>query len=626
MLVHRWLRLVIDCWRRGPNRSTTGWKLVLLGGIIVIGIGALLWRFPPSAVNQSPELPLSEVIQLARQGAIRRITVQDDTWIVERRDSAVAAWSQSDPNVDLYGLLRHAGVPDDQVRQIEVVYQPPAQVGGWVNLAVPVLFVVLLLVILLYVAGHGSGSNDRMLSFVRIGPRPIQGHEAVVSFADVAGIDDVKAELQEVVDFLQRPEKFAALGARIPRGILLVGAPGTGKTLLARAVAGEANVPFFNLSGSEFVELFVGVGAARVRDLFRKARKRAPCIVFVDEIDAIGRRRGVSGGPGQEEREQALNQILVEMDGFDARTGVIVVAATNRPDILDPALLRPGRFDRQLVVDRPDLDGRRAILEVHTRGKPLSDSVDPGTLASQTPGFSGADLANLVNEAAILAVRRNKVEIGQDELEEAIDRVVAGPGRKARLISAEEKLVIAYHEAGHTIVARMLPGADPVQKVSIVARGDMGGFTRLLPRAERYLWSKSQFEDALCWTLGGRVAEEIVFGETTSGAANDLQRATVIARRMVAEYGMSKRIGPMTVASRDRSEFPESESGERWTWSEQTAKIIDREIGALMGMAERRARALLAEHRLLLDRLAQRLVREETLDRDELEKCLARGS
>jgi cell division protease FtsH len=446
------------------------------------------------------------------------------------------------------------------------------------------------------------------------------GNKPTVTFVDVAGAEEAKQELQEVVEFLKYPEKFVALGARIPRGVLLVGPPGTGKTLLARAVAGEAGVPFFSISGSEFVEMFVGVGASRVRDLFEQAKRNSPCIVFVDEIDAVGRQRGAGLGGSHDEREQTLNQILVEMDGFDTNTNVIVIAATNRPDILDPALLRPGRFDRQVVLDRPDIAGRKAILEVHAKGKPLDKTIDLETLAKQTPGFSGADLANLVNEAAILAARRNRKAVSMLEFEEAVDRVVAGPERRSRIISGKEKLITAYHEAGHALVANFLQNTDPVHKVSIIARGMTGGYTRVLPREDRYLWTRSQFEDTLSWAMGGHVAEVLVFGEMTTGAENDIERATQIARRMVTEYGMSKRLGPIALGHKEELIFLGREIGEQKNYSEKVAEMIDDEVRALIERAYERALEVLTEHRALLDGLAQRLVKEETLDFEVLQQ------
>ncbi|HLH72531.1 MAG TPA: ATP-dependent zinc metalloprotease FtsH [Chloroflexota bacterium] len=591
--------------------------------ILVAAIALFLSFFPTGGGKPQSTMSLSDVIRLSKQGDVSRIVDQGDTLIVQRSDSNVEARVQTDPNANLYQILHDAGVPQDQIDKIDVVYQKPAEFGNWLGLLVQFLPFVFLAGFLLLMMRQAQGSNNQALSFGKSRARMFMGNKPAVTFSDVAGVEEAKQELQEVVEFLKYPEKFAALGARIPHGVLLVGPPGTGKTLLARAVAGEAGVPFFSISGSEFVEMFVGVGASRVRDLFDQAKRNSPCIVFVDEIDAVGRQRGAGLGGSHDEREQTLNQILVEMDGFDSNTNVIVVAATNRPDVLDPALLRPGRFDRQVVLDRPDINGRRAILDVHVRGKPLDSGVSIEVLAKQTPGFSGADLANLVNEAAILAARRNKKKITMLELEEAIDRVIAGPERKSRIISEKEKLVTAYHEAGHAVVARMLGNLDPLHKVSIIARGMMGGYTRLLPIEDRYLWSKSQFEDTLVFALGGRVAEEIVFGEITTGAENDIERATQMARRMVTEYGMSKRIGPVAMGHKEELIFLGREIAEQKNYSEKSAEAIDDEIRTLISTAYNRAREVLTQHRDVLDRLAQQLMREETIEGDELERCFS---
>jgi cell division protease FtsH len=589
--------------------------------IIVALIALFLSFFPPNGGKQPQQMSLGDVIQLAKQGQIKQITVQGSTWIVDRKDTNVEARVESDPNANIYQIFQAAGVPQNQVADINVVYQKPAEFGNWLGLMVQFLPFVFLAGFLLFMMRQAQGSNNQALSFGKSRARMFMGNKPAVTFSDVAGVEEAKQELQEIVEFLKYPEKFAALGARIPHGVLLVGPPGTGKTLLARAVAGEAGVPFFSISGSEFVEMFVGVGASRVRDLFDQAKRNSPCIVFVDEIDAVGRQRGAGLGGSHDEREQTLNQILVEMDGFDSNTNVIVVAATNRPDVLDPALLRPGRFDRQVVLDRPDIHGRKAILDVHMRGKPIDSTVTVDVLAKQTPGFSGADLANLVNEAAILGARRNKKKIGMIEFEEAIDRVIAGPERKSRIISEREKLVTAYHEAGHAVAARMLRNVDPLHKVSIIARGMMGGYTRLLPVEDRYLWTKSQFEDTLVFALGGRVAEEIVFGEVTTGAENDIERATQMARRMVTEYGMSSRIGPIAMGHKEELIFLGREIGEQKNYSEKSAEAIDDEIHQLIDTAYSRAREILTGNREVLDRLAQALMREETIEGDELEAC-----
>jgi len=446
------------------------------------------------------------------------------------------------------------------------------------------------------------------------------GNSPSVSFEDVAGVEEAKEELAEVVEFLKFPERFLALGAKIPKGVLLVGPPGTGKTLMARAVAGEAGVPFFSISGSEFVEMFVGVGASRVRDLFDQAKRNAPCIVFVDEIDAVGRHRGAGLGGGHDEREQTLNQILVEMDGFDTTTNVIVVAATNRPDILDPALLRPGRFDRRVTLDNPDIKGRKQILDVHSKGKPVSEEVNLQQVARQTVGFSGADLANLVNESAILTARRNKKSIGQSEFAESIDRVIAGPERKSRVITAREREITAYHEAGHALVAHVLPDSDPVSKVTIVARGHAGGYTRTLPEEDRNLITRKQLEARLAMALGGRVAEELVFDEVTTGAGNDLEQATNIARTMVTRYGMSEKLGLRTFGKREDMVFLGREISEQRDYSDNIAEVIDSEVHRLISTAHQTAKDVLLEHRTRLDRISEFLLDHETIEEDQVKE------
>jgi cell division protease FtsH len=496
--------------------------------------------------------------------------------------------------------------------------------NGWISILVTGLLPILIIGgFIFFMMRQAQGTNNQALSFGKSRARMFLGNKTVVTFADVAGVDEAKTELQEVVEFLKYPEKFNSLGARIPRGVLLVGPPGTGKTLMARAVAGEAGVPFFSISGSEFVEMFVGVGASRVRDLFDQAKRNSPCIVFVDEIDAVGRQRGAGLGGSHDEREQTLNQILVEMDGFDTNTNVIVVAATNRPDVLDPALLRPGRFDRQVILDRPDMKGRTAILKVHTKGKPLDKTIDVETVARQSPGFSGADLANLVNEAAILAARRNKKVIGTSEFTEALERIVAGPERKSRIISDAEKAIIAYHEGGHAVVQRILPKCDPVAKVTIISRGMALGYTMALPTEDRYLQSKTEFEDKIAGLLGGNAAERLVFGDTTTGASNDIEKATDLARRMVTEFGMSDKLGPLSFGKRDELVFLGREIGEQRNYSDEVAKQIDEEVRAIIDHAYERAMDVLVTHRDKLNALAEKLVAEETVDSDGFESLFS---
>nr|MDQ6922213.1 ATP-dependent zinc metalloprotease FtsH [Candidatus Dormibacteraeota bacterium] len=470
---------------------------------------------------------------------------------------------------------------------------------------------------------QSQSGNNQAMSFGRSRARMVSGDKPQVTFVDVAGVEEAKQELTEVVEFLKYPEKFVALGARIPKGVLMVGPPGTGKTLLSKAVAGEAGVPFFNISGSEFVEMFVGVGASRVRDLFDQAKKNSPCIVFVDEIDAVGRQRGAGLGGGHDEREQTLNQLLVEMDGFDTNTHVIVIAATNRPDVLDPALLRPGRFDRHVTLDRPDIRGRRQILDVHARNKPLEAAVDLDVLARQTPGFCGADLSNLINEAAILAARANRKVIGMEELEEAIARVIAGPEKKSRRISEKEKEVIAYHEVGHALVMKALPLCDPVRKVSIISRGMALGWTMALPEEDKYLVSKEELKQQIAGIMGGRAAEEIVFGDVTSGAENDIQRATQMARRMVTQWGMSEKLGTVTMGRKEELVFLGRDLGEQRNFSEEVAQLIDEEVRSLIREAYETAKQILTEQRAKMEVVVQRLRIQETIDAGQLEEIVA---
>ncbi|HSP09008.1 MAG TPA: ATP-dependent zinc metalloprotease FtsH [Candidatus Dormibacteraeota bacterium] len=489
-----------------------------------------------------------------------------------------------------------------------------------------IILVILIAAFMWWVLRQTQSGNNQAISFGRSRARMIAGDKPAITFADVAGVEEAKQELTEIVEFLKYPEKFVALGARIPKGVLLVGPPGTGKTLLSKAVAGEAGVPFFSISGSEFVEMFVGVGASRVRDLFDQAKKNSPCIVFVDEIDAVGRQRGAGLGGGHDEREQTLNQLLVEMDGFDTNTHVIVIAATNRPDVLDPALLRPGRFDRHVTLDRPDIKGRRQILDVHARNKPLDSTVDLDVLARQTPGFSGADLANLINEAAILAARANKKVIGMDELEEAIARVIAGPERKSRRISDKEKEIIAYHEVGHALVMKALPHTDPVHKVSIISRGMALGWTMSLPEEDKYLISRDELMDQIAGIMGGRVAEEIVFKDITSGAENDIQRATQMARRMVTQWGMSDKLGTVAMGHREELVFLGRDLGEQRNYSEEVAAIIDEEIRSIVDHGYQTAKTILTAQRHQMDLVVEKLKVVETLDGKELDEILASGA
>ena len=505
-------------------------------------------------------------------------------------------------------------------QQVAVQFEAPSPAPTIISILTSILPLLIFVGLLVFMMRQAQGSNSQALSFGKSRPRMVTGNRPRVTFKDVQGVDEAKQELAEVVEFLKYPEKFTKIGAEIPRGVLLVGPPGTGKTHLSKAVAGEAGVPFFNISGSEFVEMFVGVGASRVRDLFEKAKQNSPSLVFVDEIDAVGRQRGAGLGGSHDEREQTLNQILVEMDGFDTDQTVIVLAATNRPDVLDPALLRPGRFDRRVVLDLPDIRGREAILRVHAREKPIQEDVDLGTIARQTPGFSGADLKNLLNEAAILAARRNRTTVGMFELEEAIDRVIAGPQRKSRVMSEHEKRVTAFHEIGHALVAHLLRRADPVYKVTILPRGQMGGYTRFLPSQDRHLLTKSEFEDQLAVAMGGHAAEVLVFGEMTTGPSNDIQMATEIARRMVTQYGMSTKLGPRAFGRREELVFLGRDIAEQRNYSEAIAETIDREVSQLIDDAHHRAQDMLARNRGLLEKLSETLIEVETLDAEAFER------
>jgi len=490
------------------------------------------------------------------------------------------------------------------------------------TLLVNVLPYVLLFGLMFFIFNQMQGGGSRVMSFGKARAKVVSRDQPQTMFTDVAGVDEAVEELQEVRDYLENPAKFQAMGAKVPKGILLYGPPGTGKTLLARAVAGEAGVPFLSISGSDFVEMFVGVGAARVRDLFEQAKQGAPAIVFIDEIDAVGRHRGAGLGGGHDEREQTLNQLLVEMDGFDAKTGVILMAATNRPDILDPALLRPGRFDRQVVIDRPDLEGRKGILKVHARGKPLDPSADLEVIARRTPGFTGADLANVINEGALLAARRGKQTVTMLELEEAIDRVVAGPERRTRVISDREKRITAYHEGGHALVAYVLPNADPVHKISVIPRGRALGYTLTVPTEDKFLVTRQELTDELAMLLGGRVSEELEFGDMTTGAQNDLDRATKIARQMVTEFGMSDRLGPLTLGTRQGEVFLGRDFTSQPDYSDQVAFEIDSEIRSLIDQAHDEALEILTEHRSKLDQIAAALIEKETIEKNDLIELL----
>ncbi len=603
--------------------SSRWFKNGLVYLLIIVAVGALFFNvFSPSEGLDT--VPLTEVAREAKKGNIKEIIVSGDE-LTATLTSGEKVRSHKDRASDITEVLRNLGVTENQLSAISIQFREPSEFGNWIGILTSLLPAVLFGGLLLFMMRQAQSGNNQALSFGKSRARLFSGDKPTVTFADVAGVEEAKEELQEVVEFLKEPEKFIALGARIPKGVLMVGPPGCGKTLMARAVAGEASVPFFSISGSEFVEMFVGVGASRVRDLFDQAKRNTPCIVFVDEVDAVGRHRGAGLGGSHDEREQTLNQILVEMDGFDTDTNVIVIAATNRPDILDPALLRPGRFDRRVVLDRPDMRGRRAILDIHVRGKPLAEEVDLDVVAKQTPGFSGADIENLVNESAILAARRNKKAIAMEEMQEAIERVIAGPERKSRLISDEERNIIAHHEAGHALVMKMLPNCDPVHKISIISRGMALGYTMPLPEDDRYLMARTKFEDELAGLLGGRAAEELIFNDITTGAANDLERATKLARKMVTEYGMSEKLGPLTFGRKEELVFLGREIGEQRNYSEEVAQAIDEEIRRLISEAHEKAKSILTQHKDTLVGLAMKLIEVETLEGEELQAVLSGG-
>ncbi|UCD43575.1 MAG: ATP-dependent zinc metalloprotease FtsH [Chloroflexota bacterium] len=597
------------------NRSSIIYLLLFVAIIVMV-----VYQFQQQATTQE-SLTINELAADIQAGQVNRV-IEDDNRLRVTYSDGTERESQKESDATLIQQLKELGVTTAALSadNIKIEVKPPS---AWLGIATALGYFIpfiLLAGVFWFVFRQAQGSNNAAMSFGKSRARMFSGDHPAVTFEDVAGVEEAKEELAEVVEFLREPEKFISLGARIPKGVLLVGPPGTGKTLLAKAVSGEAGVPFFSISGSEFVEMFVGVGASRVRDLFEQAKRHSPCIVFVDEIDAVGRQRGAGLGGSHDEREQTLNQMLVEMDGFDTDTNVIIVAATNRPDILDPALLRPGRFDRRVVLDRPDMRGREAILRVHVKGKPLSPEVDLAVLARSTPGFVGADIENLVNEGAILAARRNKKVIGQTDLEEAIERVIAGPERKSRLISEEEKRIVAYHEAGHAIVANSLPEADPVHKVSITSRGMAGGYTIMLPEEDRTLMSRKKLYADMVGLLGGRAAESIVFDDITSGASNDLERVTRMARSMVTRLGMSSELGPMVYGQKEELIFLGREISEQRDYSEDVAQQIDKEVRKLVSEAYEHSKAIVIQYRDKLDTVAQRLLEVETITREEFEE------
>jgi cell division protease FtsH len=583
--------------------------------VVFVGLIFTLSKSYAGLGNGPAEKSYADMIRAAQNGEVVSSTASGSSNEIDWSDKAGHQY-KTIVNIDLTKL------DTNLQQQLNITYKSQSSSSLFLSILPNIIFLVLIGAFMWYMLRQTQSGNNQAMSFGRSRARMLAGDKPLVSFNDVAGVEEAKQELNEIVEFLKFPDKFTALGARIPKGVLLVGPPGTGKTLISKAVAGEAGVPFFSISGSEFVEMFVGVGASRVRDLFDQAKKNSPCIVFVDEIDAVGRQRGAGLGGGHDEREQTLNQLLVEMDGFETSTHVIVIAATNRPDVLDPALLRPGRFDRHVTLDRPDIKGRLAILQVHAKNKPLDPKVNLEVLAKQTPGFSGADLANLINEAAILAARANHKMIEMEEMEESIIRVMAGPERKSRVISEREKNIVAYHEIGHALVAKSLPNADPVHKVSVISRGQALGWTAYLPEEDRYLASKGELEDRIAMALGGRVAEEVMFGEITSGAGDDIRRVTDIARKMVTELGMSTRLGPRAFGQREEMVFLGRDLGEQRNFSDATAGQIDEEIHAIVDAGYKRAKEILTRRKADMIKLAEYLKEVETIDGDDLDKIL----
>jgi len=594
---------------------TGRWLRGIVTIVLVVLFVATLMELLNTQTQPVPTRPISQVVQLARAGQVKSAKLDPQshhvTVTLKNGSRIEAVYATGGTNSLANELIA------DRVPTVNIL--PPATNSFWVTLAGNFLPLLLVVGVLYLLFSQTQGGGNRVMQFGKSRARlHTDDRQRRVTFDDVAGVDEEKQELMEIVDFLRYPKKYLELGARIPKGVLLFGEPGTGKTLLARAVAGEAGVPFFSDSGSDFVEMFVGVGASRVRDLFDQAKKNAPCIVFIDEIDAVGRMRGAGYGGGHDEREQTLNQLLVEMDGFGVNEGIIVMAATNRPDVLDPALLRPGRFDRQIVVHRPDVKGRLAILQVHTRGKPLDKDVNLEIIAKRTPGFTGADLANLCNEAALLAARKRAKRIKMEHFEEAAERVMAGPQKRSRVISDQEKRIVAFHESGHTLVGMLVPHGDPVHKVTIIPRGMAMGYTMPLPQEDRYLVTKDQMLDQVAMSLGGRAAEELVFGEISTGAQDDLEKATKLVRRMITEYGMSEELGPLTYGTRHDQVFLGRDLVRDRDYGEEVASAIDREVRRMVLQQYERAKRLLETHRDILNRLGQALIEKETLDADEL--------
>lgn len=589
--------------------------LYLIGAVLIV---AVVYSASQSGTTKQDLAPISKVVEDVKAGQVKSIKSEGRILAVENVDGKKTKSQYTGESLPKY--LKDLGVSDIQLTKVEITEGSPKDYSLIINLLSFLLPLLLIGGFLFFMLKQAQSGNNQAMSFGRSKARLFSPETKKVTFADVAGVNEAKQELQEVVEFLKYPAKFSQLGARIPSGVLMVGPPGTGKTLLARAVAGEADVPFFSISGSEFVEMFVGVGASRVRDLFAKAKRNAPCIIFIDEIDAVGRQRGAGLGGGHDEREQTLNQILTEMDGFEPETNVIVVAATNRPDVLDPALLRPGRFDRRVVIDRPDRKEREQILQVHAKGKPLAKDVDLEKIAGQTPGFAGADLANLFNEAAILTARRSKKKVGQIELTNSIEKVMLGPERRSRVMNDHEKEVTAYHEAGHALVATLSPRCDPVHKVSIVSRGMAGGYTWYLPGEDKYYHAKPDFEDELAAMLAGHATEQAIFGEVTTGASSDIQKATEVARRMVVDYGMSEKLGPIAYSGSDEMVFIGRGMPDQKNYSEKIAADIDAEVKLIIDKAYVQAKGIIAKNKKKLKEIADILLKEETIEGEAFDK------
>jgi len=591
--------------------------------LVLLLIAGVLSMTRGNSNNKPEQVDIGKLVEEINAGTVKRVVVEGDNLTIELKDAqARQQIAQKEPGESFGSVIKNYGVADAAVKGVAVEIKEPSGWKFWLANLLPALIPLVIIIIFLYFMTRGvQGANNKAMGFGQSNPRQV-GPETKdkKTFADVAGAREAKTELEEIVDFLKDPKKFADMGAKIPKGVLLMGAPGTGKTLLAKSVAGEAGVPFFHMSGSEFVEMFVGVGASRVRDLFTKAKKAAPAIIFIDEIDAVGRRRGTGLGGGHDEREQTLNQILVEMDGFEPNLGVIVMAATNRPDVLDPALLRPGRFDRRVTIDMPDIQDREEILKIHAKGKPLAKEVSLRKLAERTPGFSGADLANLLNEAAILAVRRNKKQVDEIEVLESVEKVILGPERRNRIISEKEKKMTAYHEAGHAIVGHLLPNCDPVRKVSIISRGQAGGYTLKMPTEDRHYHTYAQFKDELAMMMGGYIAEKMIFGDDqiSTGPSSDLRGATHVARDMVMRYGMSDQLGARTYGEREEMIFLGKEIHEQVDYSDKTAELIDQEVSKLLSEAQTRAKKVLADNREKMDKLVDALMAKETIEQEDM--------